>query len=226
VSPARARSAALAQHLTDSGLAGAVATGPRSTLDNCARLVAGHPEYTFGLSDHRSATVVDAVAAVQRLCGGDPGAADPDGPGWINPQAALQAVEHHRRVLARAAGDGLRVLLGTGHPTGLLAHYGALSRSLQAAGCAILAPLDDTFLAAEDGFDHPVGIRYIDGVACLHDGGRLLHTHRSAPMEAILDELGGAPTRSTSSSPTTAGRARRSNAASPPCPSPTSTTPR
>jgi hypothetical protein len=183
----------LRRHLVDSGLAGPVATTPQSTLDNCGKLVAGDESYTFGLADHRSATVLEAVRAVQQVCGGDPGGADPSGAGWIDPDATVRGIARHRRVLAAAGDQGIRVLLATGHPTGLLAHYAALARALQAAGCRLLAPLDDVFVHRHERTGHPRGVRFLDGVACAFDGGRLLHTHRARYMEAMLDELGGGP---------------------------------
>ncbi|MDP8969338.1 MAG: phosphatase [Actinomycetota bacterium] len=185
--------AGLRDHLVTSRLAGRVATSPRSTLRNCAKLVAGRPKYTFGLSDWRTATIPEAVAAVRALCGGDPARARAQsGPGWIDPDSALRAIAGHRdRLSSLVAAGGGRVLLATGHPTGLLAHYGAIARALRAAGCEVLAPLDDTTL-----LDLPAGrrgLRFFDGVACVFDGGALRHTHLSRYMEAMLDALGGGP---------------------------------
>ncbi len=182
-------------HLVASRLAGDVATSPRWTLDNCAKLVDGQPDYTFGLPDWRDADLDDAVAAVRAVCGGDPSAAaDPYGPGFIDPDLAVAAVAVHRdRLAAVARGGGARVLLATGHPTGLLPHYGAIARALQATGSELLAPLDDVLLAPEPGPRGRRGIRFLDGVACVHDGAALRHTHLARFMEAMLDELGGGP---------------------------------
>jgi len=187
--------AALREHLVATRLAGAVATSPASTLTNCAKLVAGHERYTFGLPDWRDASLSDAVEAVRALCGGDPdGAPQPHGDGFIDPDACVAGVRlHSERLGAFAAAGGGRVLLATGHPTGLLSHYGAIGRALQAAGCELLAPLDDTDVRRHELTGHRRALRYLDGVAVLHDGGRLLHTHRSAYMEAMLDALGGGP---------------------------------
>lgn len=180
----------LAAHLVRSRLAGPVQTSPRSTVDNCAKLLQGDREYTFGLPDWREVTFEDAVAAVQALCGGDPLASDePDGPGWIQPDAALAAIDLHRRRLRDAAeSGGVRVLFATGHPTGLLAHYQALARALQGSGGRLLAPLDDRWVDW-DRSGRRLGIRYLDGVACVFDGGSLRHTHRSVFMEAMLGAL-------------------------------------
>jgi hypothetical protein len=126
------------------------------------------------------------------LCGGDPLNSDePDGPGWIEPDAALAGIARHRRMLRDAAhSGGLSVLLATGHPTGLLAHYQALARALQSNGSRLLAPLDDQWIEWDDD-GRRLGIRFLDGVACTFDGASLRHTHRSVFMEAMLDALDG-----------------------------------
>ena len=188
-------SAELREHLIGTRLAGSVATTPRNTLTNCGKLIAGEVRYTFGLTDYLTATVREAVEAVQVLCGGDPGGApDPEGPGWIDPDATLAAIEVHRsRLAAFAANGGGRVLITTGHPTGLLSHYGAIARALQAAGCLLLAPLDDVVIRYHEETGRKRGVRFLDGVGCVNDGASLLHSHRSVYMEAMLDELGGGP---------------------------------
>lgn len=176
--------AALRDHLTSSRLAGNVATPPTSTRTNCGKLAAGEPEYTFGLSDWQRATADDAVDAVAALCG--PAAVEGDR-GWIDPDACLAGIERHRQVLADAARDGARVLAATGHPTGLLGHYGAIARALRAAGCEIVRPLDDRDVPGHH------RLRFVDGVACACTGGDLVHTHRSVYAEAMLSALPAPP---------------------------------
>ena len=185
----------LRDHLVGTRLAGNVATTPQNTLRNCGKLIAGHELYTFGLSDYLDATVREAVNAVRLVCGGDPGGAEfPEGDGWIDPDAVMAAIEVHRsRLAAFVAGGGGRVLLATGHPTGLLNHYGALARALQGGGCRLLAPLDDVIVRHHEETGRKRGLRFLDGVACVFDGASLLHSHRSVYMEAMLDELGGGP---------------------------------
>jgi histidinol phosphate phosphatase hisN-like protein len=187
---------ALREHLVATRLAGDVATSPGTTVRNCGKLVAGDPHYTFGLPDWADATLEEAIEAVRAICGGDPqGSKDPEGLGWIDPEHTLDAISLHReRLAAFTAAGGGRVLLATGHPTGLLPHYAAIARALQAAGSELLAPLDDRRLAPPDGWrGYPPGIRFLDGVGCLWEGGDLYHTHLSHYMELMLDELGGGP---------------------------------
>lgn len=183
----------LREHLVAARLAGEVATSPASTLTNCGRLVAGDEEYTFGLSDWRTATFLDAVHAVQRLCGGDPGGAEHHGPGYIDPDATLAAVHVHRRRLAAFAdAGGGRVLFTTGHPTGLLPHYASLARALQQSGSDLLTPLDDEMVLTDEQ-GRRRHLRFLDGVGCVSDGGSLRHTHVAHYMEAMLGELSSPP---------------------------------
>ena len=185
----------LRQHLVRTRLAGHVATSPANVIDNCGKLVAGDIRYTFGLSDWVTASVSEALDAVTAVCGGDPRAAgEPQGAGWSHPDATLRGLAVHREELAACAADGdRRVLLATGHPTGLLPHYQAIARWLQDAGVGLLSPLDDTDIRWHEETGDRRAVRYLDGVACVHDGARLLHSHRSVYMEAMLDDLGGGP---------------------------------
>ncbi len=171
-----------------------VATPTSSSLHNCGRLVAGDPDYTFGLSDWKDATYDEALAAV-RAGGGTRVSIEEGGgdEGFIAPDATMAGIDAHRRALAdMVAGGGGRVVVATGHPLSLLAHYGALARALSAAGCEILRPLegDDRRLRARDG--RPSGIRYLDGVAVLFYDAALQHTHRPDYMRAMLQEAGAA----------------------------------
>lgn len=74
-----------------------------------------------------------------------------------------------------AAGGG-RVLLATGHPI-LVSHYAAVGRAVARTGCALLQPAAPA-------------VSYIEGLAAYFVEGAIQHTHRSAPMEAMLASLG------------------------------------
>ena len=176
----------LREHLVEARLAGTVQTSPGQVVGNCEKLVAGNPNYTFGLSDWRSVDVAEVCAVVAGLCGSRAVDADPDGPGWIDPDATLAAIEGQRDKVAAHARARSAVLLATGHPTGLLPHYMALGRALHEAGCELLVALDDSWIT--EGEDRR-GIRFFAGVASARTGGNLVHTHRSMFMEAMLDAL-------------------------------------
>ncbi len=177
---------ALRDHLVEARLAGAVATSPGHTVGNCEKLVAGNPSYTFGLSDWLSAEVDEVRSVVARLCGDAAVDGDPDGPGWIDPDATLAAIEGHRVTVAAHVEARSKVLLATGHPTGLLAHYMALARAVRQAGGELLMPLDSCWVTESP---ERTGVRFVGGVACAWTGGNLVHTHRSLYMEAMLDAL-------------------------------------
>jgi hypothetical protein len=193
--------ASLLDHLVASRLAGPVATTVGGSLANCEHLVSGHPEYTFGLSDWRDATFEEAVAAME-AAGGRPrgvfGAGSDDG-AYIDPEAAVAAIALHRDRLAPfLSRPGGRVLVATGHPFALLAHYGALARGLAAAGTEVLRPLEGQRKSVTTPDGKGASIRYLDGVACLYQGAALRHTHRPDYMEAMLEALeldGGADGR-------------------------------
>lgn len=181
---------ALRAYLEDSGLAGAVKTTPSNTLDKCRALAEGNPDATFGLG-MEDVTVEEAADAVRSVCGADPRAApDPDGPGWIDPEAVLDAIDRHVERLADVARRRAPVLVATGHPTGLLAHYMAIARALQARGCSLLTPLDGQRIAdpSADG-ERRREVRFLDGVGCVSDGASLRHTHRDTAMRAMLASL-------------------------------------
>ncbi len=178
----------LRDHLVDSRLAGSVATTPGNTVSNCEKMVAGKQDYTFGLSDWESVDVAEVRAVVTKVFGDAAVDGEPEGPGWIDPDATLAAIEGHRAKLADHARARSVVLLGTGHPTGLLPHYMALGRALVNAGCELLTPLDNAWLVT--GPDRR-GIRFLGRVGCAWTGGDLIHTHRSRYMEAMLDTLNG-----------------------------------
>ena len=186
------RERALLDHLVESRLAGDVATTVENSLGNCGRLVDGHPDYTFGLSDWRDATLAEVVQAVEAAGGRPHGRGAPDGGAAIDPEAAVAAIARHRQALVPfLTGTVGRVVIATGHPFALLAHYGTISRALTDAGNRVLRPLEGErgTLRTPDG--RTCSVRYLDGVACLYQDAALQHTHRPDVMEAILDEVGG-----------------------------------
>ena len=176
----------LRAHLVQARLAGAVATTPGHGVGNCKKLVAGEPNYTFGLSDWRRVDEDEVRSVVADLCGQAAVDGDPDGAGWIDPDATLAAIEGQRAKVAAHARARSAVLLATGHPTGLLPHYMALGAALRHAGCQLLTPLDDSWITQND---DPRGIRFFGVVACARTGGRLVHTGRWGYMEAMLAAL-------------------------------------
>lgn len=172
----------LAERLVEGRLCGEVATPVGSCVGNCRQLVAGHPDYTFGLSDWATATYDEAVAALEALGGGRLRDHPDQAPAYIDPAGTVAGVRAHHDLLADfVARGGGRVLVATGHPV-LLPHYGAVAAALAAAGCVVLAPA---------GARHEWTVRYVDGVAAPFRWGSSRHSHRPEYMQAMLAELDG-----------------------------------
>jgi len=173
--------AELVARLRAGGLAGAHQSHSReSNVANAGRLSTGDPDFTFGMPDVASATTEEALAAVAELTG----AREPGEP-YIDPAATLRGVRQAAEALAAACGRGARILVATGHPTGLLVHHARLVAAIAAAGGSLLQPLDDEVAYRVDGRRR--SIRYFGGVATLTDGANVLHTHLPDAMEAMLD---------------------------------------
>jgi Phosphatase len=193
--PARLRSAewstrALRDHLVAHAIAGTVATPRQDSLAKYRRMVGGDWQCTFGLTFNRAWTVETVLAEMARRCGvsGDP--AVRQGPDFIDPDLTIDRLRAMAARLGEVAAARGTVLLGTGHPAGLLAIHAVLSRRLRSAGCQVLTPaagwrgrplFDDEQLDGE--------LRYWERVAVISVFGGLAHTHGPAPMRAMLADL-------------------------------------
>jgi hypothetical protein len=179
---------ALRAHLLASGIAGETRTTRENTVANAEKLADGDPDKALGIGargrDARG--VMEAVAA---LCGCSVALDEREGGGVIDPDLVLGALEALADRLARAAQTGERMLIATGHPTGLLALYMALGRALSSSGVKIETPLDDAKLAPPEKHRRRRRVRYLDGVAVLNAGADLIHTHDSWPMDQLLDAI-------------------------------------
>jgi len=184
--------AELRQHLLDSRIAGQVATPRAENLRNFGRMAEGRVNYDFGLVPARAWTRDEVLDVMARRCGVHPDPAYADGPDTIDVDLTLAALERVRDRLALAARRRERVLVATGHPTGILVLHLETVRALRAAGAQVLVPdVDwvwpwDEDAAGRWGSRH---VRAISGVHLLATGGELLHTHRPEPMRALLDAL-------------------------------------
>ena len=176
----------LRAHLLASGIGGETATTRENTVANAEKLAAGDPDKHLGIGarGRDAQAVMDAVAA---LCGCSPSLDERAGGGVIDADLILEALEALGSRLVRAAETGERMLIATGHPTGLLPMYMALARVLVTRGVKLETPMDDVRMESPD--DHRRRIRYLDGVAVLMGGADLLHTHESWPMDRLLDEI-------------------------------------
>lgn len=178
----------LRAHLLSSGIAGDTATTRENTVSNAEKLAAGDPDKALGIGarGRGAAAVMEAVAA---LCGCSPSLEEREGPGVIDPDLVLDSIERLGERLARAARRGERMLIATGHPSGLLPMYQVIARALVARGVKLETPLEDVSLPAPAPQRRRRRVRYFDGVAVLNASVDLIHTHESWPMDALLDAI-------------------------------------
>jgi hypothetical protein len=187
----------LREHLLATRIAGDVATPREDNLRNMARMAEGRYGYDFGLLPSRSYTRDEVLEVMVRLCGVQ---ADPSyerGRDTIDVELTLAALDRHRDRLALAADRRERVLLATGHPTGLLTVHLEVAAALRRRGATVLVA-DPAWEWPWDGAStwergRPRHVRAVGGVHVLASGGELLHTHFAEPMRAVLDALDSPP---------------------------------
>jgi hypothetical protein len=181
---ARAR---LRDHLVAGRLAGDVATGRASNVGNIRRMLDRDPEYTFGLELDRPWTFDEVLGLMAKRVGisADPG--HTVGSDTIDPDLTLDALDAMAARLQRAAARQERVLLGSGHPTGMLAVHLDVAAALRRAGCALLTPGEGTAYTLPGGARRQV--RYLGDVAVVSTGAELYHTHSGVPMAGLIEIL-------------------------------------
>lgn len=196
-SPARLTAArwtpqALRDYLVANSIAGSVATPRQDSLAKYRRVTAGDPECTFGLSFGRAWTERDVLAEMARRCGVSPDPVVQSGPDYIDPELTVGRLSAMAVRLGEVAAGRGTVLMGTGHPAGLLAIHAPLSRRLSAAGCTILTPSRGWRASprfAGDGGAESGELRYIDRVAVVSRNAGLAHSHLPVAMEAMIAGL-------------------------------------
>ncbi|MFG2072058.1 phosphatase [Nonomuraea maritima] len=181
----------LREHLVQTRIAGDVATSRENNLDHYSSLANGDPYYALGLTFDQPWAYRDILALMAKSAGV---VADPDhrwGQDTIDPDRTIDAIDAMAgRIAAALSEPRPRILLATGHPTGLLTVHLSLASLCVARGALLLTPAEGwTYTGA--GFGRPRRIRYLQDVAMLDDKGNLVHTHDADPMRHMLDELGG-----------------------------------
>jgi hypothetical protein len=170
--------------LLDGGVAGVNSHDRPNVLWKIKRLVEGDPDAQFGLtrvSEPSFAEVLRLMAAAGGFSD------DPDlrhGLVSVDPDRVLEAFGQIGDRLAEAARRGERVILATGHPSGLPLLYQAAGSLLEEGGAKLLRPLEG-FTWREAGRKRQ--IRYFQGVAMLTDRASALHTHSPDPMRRMLE---------------------------------------
>ncbi|GAA2378077.1 phosphatase [Nonomuraea africana] len=180
----------LREHLIRTRIAGDVATSRENNLDHYRSVANRDPYFLFGLTSLQNWTYRDVLAQMAKSAGvvADPG--HREGQDTIDPDRTIDALDLMAdRIASALAKPSPRILFATGHPTGLLAVHLPLAAAVAARGATLLTPAEDwAYWGA--GFGRKRKIRYLGDVAMLDDRGGFVHTHDSAPMEAMLAELG------------------------------------
>ena len=181
----------LLDHLEASRICGDVATPREGNLHNAARCAERDPHYTFGLSFTGRWAYPDVVALMAARAGISGDLDHTAGQDRIDPELCVGALERMREHLARAARDRRRVLVATGHPSGVLAIHLVVAAALRAAGCPLIEAAPGwSYTSGGRRFD----LRHVGGVAMISNGAALEHTHDPEPMQAMLAALDGAGT--------------------------------
>jgi hypothetical protein len=175
----------LLEALTKARIAGVVSHDRTNVFRKLLRLCQGDPDAQFGLTGVDSISFEDVLGLMAEAGGFDPDPSVPDGVVEVDPECIIQRLEQIGDRLTLAADRGERVVLATGHPTGLPLLYAETGRLLEREGAELLRPLQGKSWK-EAGRRREV--RYLHGVAVLTDRGSTLHTHSPDPMWRMLEE--------------------------------------
>jgi Phosphatase len=174
----------LREALRQAKIAGVVSHDRPNVIVKLQRLCQGDPDSQFGLTGVDSMSFREVLALMAEAGGFDPDPAITDGVVEVDPDRIIERLERIGDRLALAAKRGERVVLATGHPSGLPLLYWETGRLLEREGAELLRPLEGTSWR-EAGRRRE--IRYLHGVAVLTDRGSTLHTHSADPMRRMLD---------------------------------------
>lgn len=177
----------LLDHMQRSRITGDVATGRTSNTSNIDKMLAADPDYQFGVELTREWTPGQVLEVMARRVGMDPDPARRHGADRIDPVLTLAGLDDAADRICRAGAARARVLVATGHPTGLLSLYLPVAAALVAAGCELLLPGDGEPVPGIG--RRPKWIRYAGPVACLGTAADLVHSHRAEPMRQMLTAL-------------------------------------
>ncbi len=180
----------LREHLVRTRIAGDVATSRENNLDHYRAVADREQRHMFGLRPRGRWAYRDVLELMAKSAGV---VADPEhreGQDTIDPDRTIDALEAMGDTVAGVLRGGApRILLATGHPTGLLTVHMALARLLREHGARLMDTAEGWSYWGP-GFGRRRKIRYMEDVAMLDDRGSFMHTHDPAPMEAMIAEFG------------------------------------
>jgi hypothetical protein len=171
--------------LIESRIAGVVSHDRANVFGKLMRLCQGDPDSQFGLTGVDTLTFEDVLALMAEASGFNPDPGVSDGVVEVDPDRIIERLRRIGDRLALAADRGERLVLATGHPTGLPLLYAETGKLLEREGAEVLRPLEGRSWK-EAGRRREV--RYLHGVAVLTDRGSTLHTHSADPMRRMLEE--------------------------------------
>lgn len=174
----------LRRALLEARIAGVVSHDRANVVVKLLRLCQGDPDSQFGLAGVDAMPFEEVLRLMAEAGGFDPDPTLRQGVVEVDPDRVMARLERIGDRLALAAERGERVVLATGHPTGLPLLYAETGRLLQRNGVELLRPLEGVSWK-EEGRRREV--RYLHGVAVLTDRGSTLHTHSAGPMQRMLD---------------------------------------
>jgi hypothetical protein len=184
--PSRAE---LLDYLSVARIAGSVATPREANLANFRLMAARDPDYLFGLEPRGAWTFDDVLALMAQRCGVEPDPLYDSGADTIDAALTVERLVAMAGHLRTAAARRSRVLVATGHPTGVLVVHVEIARALAAAGCTLLTPPARWEHVDPGGRPHERHLRSVLGVSVASQGANLLHTHSPTPMELMLRAL-------------------------------------
>ncbi|HEY3925983.1 MAG TPA: phosphatase [Acidothermaceae bacterium] len=179
----------LIEYLSTSRIAGPVATPREANLANYRLMAARDPDYLFGLDPRAAWTFDDVLALMAQRCGVSPDPLYDSGADTIDATLTVERLEAMAQHLRKAAASKARVLMASGHPTGVLVVHLEVARALTTAGCTLLTPPAVWEHVDYAGRMHERHVRDVLGVSVASQGANLLHTHSPTPMELMLRAL-------------------------------------
>lgn len=174
----------LREALLEARIAGVVSHDRANVFVKLLRLCQGDPDSQFGLTGVDSMPFEEVLGLMAEAGGFDPDPTFRHGVVEVDPDRVIARLERIGDRLALAAERGERVVLATGHPTGLPLLYAETGRLLERNGAKLLRPLEGSSWKEER---RRREVRYLHGVAVLTDRGSTLHTHSAGPMQRMLD---------------------------------------
>lgn len=183
----------LREHLVRTRIAGRVATPRENNLQNYRLMSERNPRYTFGLQFDGRWAPEDVLALMAERCGVSPDPDHVEGVDTIDPDRTLDRLDALADRVRLAAQRHERVIIATGHPTGLFPVHLAITQLLTTAGCPVLTPAAGWSYHTQTRHGRAYReLRFVQSVAMLHSGAELKHTHSPKPMEAMLAALASA----------------------------------